>query len=103
MTITTGAITVGSNGYTATLTATEDRYAGYYTHYRIDTADGVKVGTVATCEGYTLRATARTNDGTEVTTEWLDLFNDDNGDRDEHTALDRAADAIAAALDGTTT
>lgn len=97
MTITTGNINVGNVGYTATLTGTTAPYHGFESHYDIATADGTKVGTVRLVETETIRAYAATLDGDEVTTDWLDLFNEDSGDRDENTALDRAADAIAIA------
>lgn len=99
MTITTGSIPVGSHGYTATLTGTANEYNGYVDYYRIDDADGNRVGKVRIVEATSDRvyAYAATEDGRSVTTEWLDLFNNDHGDRDMNTALDRAANAIAEA------
>lgn len=99
MTITTGAINVGSHGLTATLTDTANEYSGHVSYYRIDDARDNRVGTVRIVEATTDRvyAHAYLPGAVEVTTDWLDLFNKDAGDRDEHTALNRAADAIAAA------
>lgn len=99
MTITTGAIPVGSYGYSATLTSTANEYSGYVSYYRIDDADGNRVGKVRLVEATSDRvyAFAALPDGKVVTTELLDEFNDDSGDRDMNAALDRAANAIAAA------
>lgn len=97
MTITTGSIKVGDHGFTATLTGTANEYSGTVSYYRVDDADGHPVGKIRLVDATSDRVYAFAADptGKAVTSDWLDLFNDDSGDRDEMTGLDRAANALA--------
>jgi hypothetical protein len=98
----TGSVPVGDViGLTAKLVGTGYDYVGYSAQYRIE-LDGEQVGHVVICEASgRITATATTfPEMKNVTSEWLDMFNSDEGDRDEQSALDRAAIAIFAAQRG---
>lgn len=90
----TDTIAVGYYGYTAEKFDTANEYVGYVTTFEIRTEHGTHVGWVKVTEGTTVTVAAKLVDGTTVTNNWLDLFNDDAGDRDMTTGLDRAANAI---------
>lgn len=94
--------TTFTNGYEAHRVDHEYDMIGEVTYFAV-TRNGDPVGKVRVVDGGfggKVTVTARNTDGTEVTTENLDRYNDDNGDRDLDMALYHGVGAVIAEVEG---